>query len=135
MLRSTMLIAGLLACACASGSQSTPASSEIRGTLGVEVVFTDDEIRLIRAYYSSSSDKPAKRGRGKKSLPPGIERNLARGKRLPPGIAKRSLPESLVKNLPPVHPGHERIVIAGKIILVEVATQIVRDVLYDVVLG
>ena len=54
---------------------------------------TDVEIRIIREYYSAQSLKP-------KSLPPGIAKNLARGKPLPPGIAKTRVPDDLVGQLP-----------------------------------
>jgi len=37
--------------------------------------------------------------------------------------------------LPPAPRGFERIEIAGKILLVEIATQVIHDVLEDVILG
>ena len=100
----------------------------------IEVVFSTDEIRIIRAHYDSQSGN-SHRGKGKhKGLPPGIAKNLARGKPLPPGIAKRSLPYDLIRALPPVMDGHERIIVAGKILLIEIATHIIIDVLSDVLL-
>ncbi|MCH8896462.1 MAG: hypothetical protein IH927_09400, partial [Proteobacteria bacterium] len=62
-----------------------------------------------------------------------IAKNLQRGKPLPPGIAKQHFPVGLIDLLPPAPRGYERIIVGGKIILVEVATQIIRDVLIDVV--
>ena len=100
----------------------------------IEVVFSDEEIRIIRAHYESHG-KNNGNGNGKnkqKSLPPGIEKNLARGKPLPPGIAKQVLPDDLLRALPPVQDGYERIIVAGKILLIEIATQVVRDVLTDI---
>ena len=67
-------------------------------------------------------------------MPPGIAKNLARGKPLPPGIAKRGLPSELIVQLPPVPDGYERVIVAGKILLVEIATQVVHDILVDVLL-
>ena len=100
----------------------------------IEVVFSTDEIRIIRAHYDSQSGN-SHRGKGKhKGLPPGIAKNLARGKPLPPGIAKRSLPYDLIRALPPVMDGHDRIIDAGKILLIEIATHIIIDVLSDVLL-
>ena len=100
----------------------------------IEVVFSTDEIRIIRAHYDSQSGN-SHRGKGKhKGFPPGIAKNLARGKPLPPGIAKRSLPYDLIRALPPVMDGHERIIVAGKILLIEIATHIIIDVLSDVLL-
>lgn len=70
-------------------------------------------------------------------LPPGIAKNLARGKPLPPGIAKqmRPLPPELVRELPPPPQGYERVVVDGKILLVNATTQIVSDVIANVILG
>lgn len=105
------------------------------GAVDIEVVFTAEEIRLIRAHYESHGGHQRKeKGKRKhKGLPPGIAKNLARGKPLPPGIAKQALPHDLRRALPPVREGYERIVVDGKILLVEIATQIVRDVLIDIV--
>jgi hypothetical protein len=95
----------------------------------VSVVFSPDEIRIIGTYYQEAAT-PVPRRAGR--LPRGIAKNLARGKSLPPGIAKQQLPVALTSRLPPPPAGHERIVVAGKVLLVEIATQVVRDVLTDV---
>ena len=117
--------------------QRAPSTS----TAGVEVVFTEDEIRTIRAYYEvhgfdsgGFQSKGKVRGRNK-GLPPGIAKNIARGKPLPPGLARDSLPYDLRRELPPLPRGYERVIVAGKIVLIEVATQVVRDVLTDAMLG
>jgi hypothetical protein len=104
--------------------------------IGVQVGFSDGEISTIRAYYRDhGSVQPGKGKKGAKGLPPGIAKNLQRGKPLPPGIAKQVLPTGLITLLPPVPHGFERIEIAGKILLVEIATQVIHDVLEDVILG
>lgn len=112
-------------------------SSQASAEVGVSVVFTDDEIRIIGAWYSdhnSNSHKGNGNGKGKhKGLPPGIEKNLARGKPLPPGIAKQYLPDGLIKTLPAPPKGYERIIVDGKVLLVEIATQVIHDILMDVV--
>lgn len=103
---------------------------------GVSVEFSDEEIRIIHAWYRDR-DAAADRGNGKgknKGLPPGIAKNLARGKALPPGIAKQQLPDGLVHALPAPPRGYERVMIDGKVLLVEIATQIIHDVLTDIVL-
>ena len=69
--------------------------------VGVSVEFSDEEIRIIGAWYENHEPK-AGRGGGKskhKGLPPGIAKNLSRGKPLPPGIAKQQLPDGLVHAL------------------------------------
>lgn len=102
---------------------------------GISVIFTDDEIRIIEGYYRRD-DAISKHGRKKqKGLPPGIARNLERGKALPPGIAKQQLPGDLRSTLPPVPDGYERVIVDGKILLIEIATQVVRDILTNIVIG
>jgi len=107
------------------------------GEVGIEVVFTDGEASTIRAYYRDHGDSKPHNDKGKKNkgLPPGIAKNLERGKPLPPGIAKQVLPTGLIDLLPPPPHGFERIELAGKILLVEIATQVIHDVLEDVILG
>ena len=68
---------------------------------------------------------------GYSSLPPGIRKNLARGKPLPPGIAKKMVPGSLLGRLPR-HSGYELRVAGTDLILVSLATAVVADILYDV---
>jgi Ni/Co efflux regulator RcnB len=105
-------------------------------TVGVSVEFSDEEIRIINAWYREH-DSSSERGNSKhkhKGLPPGIAKNLGRGKPLPPGIAKRQLPDGLVHALPAPPGGYERIIVDGKILLVEIATQVIHDILSDIVL-
>ena len=112
---------------------ATPA---VAGEFGVSVVFTDNEISLIRAYYRDNTANNSNKGNGKsgQSLPPGIAKNLKRGKALPPGIAKQVLPASLIDLLPPPPHGYKRIAIDGKVLLIEIATQVIHDVLEDLIL-
>ena len=111
--------------------------------VGISVEFSDNEISVISAYYRDHSVTYSKNGngekgngnnKGQKSLPPGIAKNLQRGKSLPPGIAKQVLPADLVKLLPAPPRGFERIEIDGKVLLVEIATQVIHDVLEDLIL-
>ncbi|MFN6998508.1 MAG: anti-virulence regulator CigR family protein, partial [Elioraea tepidiphila] len=64
----------------------------------------------------------------------GIARNLARGKPLPPGIAKRYAPAGLLRQIVP-RPGYEILVVGASILLVHAATGIVHDILSDVIRG
>ena len=97
----------------------------------IGVVFTSDEIRIIREYFETHRAGGHAKGR-KKGLPPGIAKNLERGKPLPPGIARQMLPSDLQTRLPRVPEGYERVIVDGKVLLIEVATRIVRDILTDV---
>ncbi len=106
----------------------------LAGEIGVEVVFSPDEHTTIRAYYETHGTRHDKHAHKHKSLPPGIAKNLERGKPLPPGIAKQVLPGDLERSLPPVRDGYQRMIVDGRVLLVEVATQVIHDVLVDVVL-
>ena len=94
------------------------------GTAIVDEFFTTDERQIITDYFRTHRYVPA-------GLPPGIAKNLARGKPLPPGIAKRYLPGDLIGLLPP-RPGYDRIIVDDDVFLVSLATGIIVDVLIDV---
>ena len=80
----------------------------------------------IRDYYAARSAV------GAKALPPGIRRNLQRGKRLPPGIAKRTVPDELLARLS-IGDGYELVEVGLDVLLVEVATKVIHDVLMDII--
>jgi Ni/Co efflux regulator RcnB len=104
--------------------------------VGASVTFSNAEIQIISAWYSdhqTTHHGKSKKGK-RKGLPPGIAKNLNRGKSLPPGIAKQHLPSELRQELPQLPIGYERIIVDGKVLLVEVATQVIHDVLRDVIL-
>lgn len=110
---------------------SAPTAADV--AIGVE--FSRDEVRIITQWYRDQGPRANNNGRGRNGgLPPGIARNLERGKALPPGIAKQFLPEGLIALLPAPRAGYERVVIDGKVLLVEIATRVIHDVLVDVIL-
>ena len=86
--------------------------------------FTERERELIAGFFTRNRVEVQR-------LPPGIARNLARGKPLPPGIAKRSLPEALLVELP-VRSGFEVTIFGDRIVLLE-AGGLVVDVLEGIV--
>lgn len=63
-------------------------------------------------------------------LPPGIAKNLARGKPLPPGIAKRF--DSRLASRLPYYEGYEWKQVGTDVVLVAVATGIVYEILRNV---
>ncbi len=114
---------------------SVPAALAHEAEAIFDVVFTEIERQVIREYYRNHAASGHSKSKGKhksKGLPPGIAKNFERGKPLPPGIAKQRLPYDLTRQLPPPPRGYERIIVAGKIILIEVATQVILDILTDV---
>ncbi|WP_019934263.1 anti-virulence regulator CigR family protein [Oceanimonas smirnovii] len=64
------------------------------------------------------------------SLPPGIAKNLRRGKPLPPGIAKRFDPR--LRERLPYYEGYEWRRVDNKAVLVDLATENVRYILDDI---
>jgi len=91
-----------------------------------EIFFSRGEREQIRAYYTDH-------GAGSvEALPPGIRKNLARGKPIPPGLARRVLPGTLEGRLP-VRDGYQRVQVGWDVLLVEVATGVIHDVLMDVI--
>lgn len=79
---------------------------------------------MIRDHYQANPG-------GLKSLPPGIAKNLARGKPLPPGIAKQGIGEGLQTQLPEF-PGYELLLAGDNVLMVDIASQLVTDILYNV---
>ena len=109
--------------------------SQAGAEVSVGVVFSDDEIGIIATWYSDHGTASQKHGGKKqKELPPGIAKNLARGKPLPPGIAKQYLPDGLRHTLPAPPKGYERIIVDGDVLLVEIASRVIHDILVDVIL-
>ncbi|HDX8925291.1 TPA: hypothetical protein RQN93_000925 [Klebsiella oxytoca] len=68
---------------------------------------------------------------GYQSLPPGIAKNLARGKPLPPGIAKKAVPASMLNELP-YYPGYEWRVVGQDLVLIALSTAIVTSIINGV---
>jgi len=89
-------------------------------------VLSADMRSIIREYYSS---RPASQVA---SLPPGIRRNLARGKPLPPGIAKRFAPSNLSQRVR-MPLGYQLVEAGHDLLLVNVATNLIHDILLGVV--
>lgn len=68
---------------------------------------------------------------GYRDLPPGIRKNLMRGKPLPPGIAKKVGSSAFLNRLPR-YSGYEWQMAGADLLLVSVATGVIADILLDV---
>lgn len=68
---------------------------------------------------------------GYRSLPPGIAKNLARGKPLPPGIAKKAVPGAMLRDLP-WYPGYEWQIAGNDLVLIAASTALVTAVINGV---
>ena len=115
-----LCVAAVQAEAQGRGNRGRSEAASVVVTLSVEVK------SQILEFYASN------RQSGVEALPPGIRRNLERGKALPPGIAKKSAPAELQTGLELVD-GFELVEVGLDVFLVEVATSIIHDVLMDVI--
>lgn len=68
---------------------------------------------------------------GYSALPPGIAKNLARGKPLPPGIAKKAVPAPMLRELPH-YPGYEWRIAGRDLVLIALSTAVVTSVINNV---
>lgn len=116
----------LLVCPEAVQAQKKPKNTGPQVAVQVRVTFSAQEREQIVAFFVEH--RPA----DLKPLPPGIRKKLARGKPLPPGIAKKTLPPELLRVLPE-RSGYEVVQVGWDVVLVEVATGIIHDVLMDVI--
>lgn len=103
------------------GNRAKVAEASVAG-----IELTVEARTRIRDYYAAGSVGNVE------ELPPGIRRNLARGKPLPPGIARKSAPTDLQAALH-IADGYEIVEVGLDVFLVEVATNIIHDVLMDVI--
>jgi hypothetical protein len=72
-----------------SQGKSKGGGSATATSASITVVFRDSDRVTFRDYFVTHKIAP-------QSLPPGIAKNVARGKPLPPGIAKRAVPADLL---------------------------------------
>jgi hypothetical protein len=128
----TAAVVGSAALLALLAGAPSPAEAQGRGN-GARAAQVDPGVALsieatarIREYYGSRAPV------GAEGLPPGIRKNLARGKPLPPGIAKKVAPAGLRSTLG-LPSGYELVEVGLDVLLVEVATSVVHDVLRDVI--
>ncbi len=145
------LMAGLLAFALTNPGTSLAGEGEQLARR----IFNEVERQLILDYYHERFGRPLEQdaygggssNKGKKGgkqkgmppglakrdrLPPGLEKQLKRNGHLPPGLEKKALPPSLARQLPPVPRGYERVVVDNDVLLIELASGLIVDILHDV---
>jgi len=106
------------------------------GGTQLAVTFSDGDRRAIRDYYAALA-RPSRGKRGHNphdagALPPGIRKQIAQGKGLPPGLAKQRLPDALERRLSPLPDGYVRVRIGADIVLLNARTQVVLDLMQDI---
>jgi hypothetical protein len=104
--------------------------------------FGPAERNMIRAHLQEQQRRTAQQN--VRGLPPGLQKKVARGKALPPGWQKKiapgqsldyqvyregeSLPDSLLRRLPPPPVGSEILQVEDKIFRLDSATRTILDV-------
>ena len=126
--------------ALAIGVAGWSVASRPADAASVEVSFSLKERQVITNFFAGSGGggggdqagkgkKNKNKGVGNQGIPPGLAK---KGGALPPGIAKRQLPNNLLAQLPPAPAGYERVIVDKDVLLIHVATQVVHDVLQHV---
>ncbi|MBO9508951.1 hypothetical protein [Thalassospira sp. A3_1] len=139
---STMLAVTVLS-VTAAAAKPTPMQVAPRAEIAQSNGFSEQERRIILDVLDAvdqniagddrgKGGKNKDNGKGKNGLPPGIAMKLERGGTLPPGIAKRDLPADLRSRLP-YRSDAIRQIVGSDVVLIEKGTDIILDVIRDVV--
>lgn len=137
----TLASLALLAPACAEYPVSPHTFAQLNlheGGTRVAVTFSDADRRAIHDYYAALA-APARHGRGHghnphgaaEALPPGIRKQIARGKGLPPGLRHDPLPAELERRLEPLPDGYVRLRVGTDVVLFDTRGRVVLDLLRD----
>jgi len=110
---------------------------------GVSGAFNELERQMIRKYFKENEyvhiveDKDDYKGGSYKYK--GKPKNKGKNKGLPPGIAKNlergNLPPGLESTLPGKHDGYETVIVGDDVVLIEIDTGKIADILTDAVIG
>lgn len=105
-------------------------------TVSATVAFGERDVEILRAHYASKSRGKSKQtppGHAKKGhYPPGIAKQLVRGKGLPPGLDREPLPVDLERRLTPLPEGYIRVRVGADLVIMRGDTRIVVDILRDI---
>ncbi len=108
------------------GKSDDVATEKLLGTIitAVERALIGDYITKAKKSKSGLPPGLAKR----QQLPPGLQKHIQRTGRLPPGLEKRGLPSDL-RGLLPRRTGQNYRVVGNDIMLIEIATGLILDVM------
>ena len=98
--------------------------------------FRAEDREVVSRYYSKhGSGLPPGLAKRNGALPPGLERQLERNGTLPPGLEKKlqPCPVEITRQLPPLPAEYQRSVIGAHIVVFNRSTNIIVDVMKDVV--
>jgi len=123
-----LLVAAVLAAAAAPAQAQKPDKpGKPKGPKDqpvVRVVFHDTDRGVFREYYRVHRDAV-------KPLPPGIAKNLARGKPLPPGIARTRVPDAVLVQMPWRPPGSSFYLVGDRVVMLN-PKGLVADILLSI---
>ncbi len=111
------------------GKSGDVATAKLLGTVisAVERALIGDYVRKAKSSGQGLPPGLAKR----QHLPPGLQKHIERTGRLPPGLEKRRLPGDL-RALLPIRSGQDFRVVGNDIVLIEIATELILDVMKGV---
>ena len=111
------------------GQSGDVATDKLLGTVisAVERALIGDYVRKAKTSGQGLPPGLAKR----QHLPPGLQKHIERTGRLPPGLEKRRLPGDL-RALLPIRRGQDFRVVGNDIVLIEIATELILDVMQGV---
>jgi hypothetical protein len=107
-----------------SGDPGAPAKQAV-----THPAFRDAEIRILLDFYRPGSGNLPPGIARKDEFPPGIMKQIARGKGLPPGLANKlePFPPPLARQFPAPPPGYRRMICGTMALLLEDSTNLVVD--------
>ena len=102
------------------GKQETVAVDRTDARVGVHVVFSSADVRIIREHYAPRY----------RNLPPGLRKKVARGGALPPGWQKKyePFPDVLEHRLVRLSPEYRRGVFDGHAVIYDRRSNVIVDV-------
>ncbi len=150
-MKNTFLIFSILLMSLFTNSSLAEVDARAVANKAIEAGFTELERQIIEEYFGGhegEKQQQQQKEKGKpgskkmppglakkKELPTGLQKQLERNGTLPPGLAKRELPDDLEKKLPKTASGLERTIVDTSVVLIEKASGRIVDIIQDVVTG
>jgi len=112
-----MLAASIVVNAEGQAHKGQASSSQLSGS--VNVVFSTNDVRVIREYYAPRY----------RALPPGLQKKYARTGQLPPGWQKKLQPldPEVERHLVALPAGYRRGIVDGRAVIMDDRTHVVVD--------
>ena len=121
------------------GKKEKHADKREREDIRPGTYFNDQQRTYVREYYTTSygNGKRCPPGLAKKNngcMPPGQARNWAVGQPVPRGVVIYTVPQPVIRQLPPAPYGYRYARIGGDIVLVQQQNNVIVDII-QVLLG